>query len=139
LPVFFLAVLAIAAPTESAAVASRNVGDWNQYVLSALKSHARDRIADPDAAAVILASVAREVQADARLSEPNRRRLVGQIQQRLVLSGKRHLAQLLDPGRRGAAREPRGAEDLKDLIEQTIEPESWDVNGGKGHIHVFRE
>jgi hypothetical protein len=37
----------------------------------------------------------------------------------------------------GGAEEARNVQQLIDLIESTIEPESWDVNGGPGTIRYY--
>ena len=138
--VYILAVLAVAAPDSSAvAQVTKPPVAWNQVVLAALQSHAHSRYREPDPSAAKLADVARKVAADKQLPDQSRRRLIGQIQRRLIVSGQPILAQRI--GLPGAARDgvQQGAETLKELIEQTIEPSSWDVNGGSGHIHVFRE
>lgn len=138
--VFLLAMLAITAPDSSAvAQTAKSHGAWNQAVLAAFKDHAQSRNREPAPSAAKLADVARKIAADKLLPDKSRRRLIGQIQRRLVVSGQPILAQRV--GLPGAARDGvhQGAESLKELIEQTIEPSSWDVNGGPGHIHVFRE
>ena len=140
MPVVFLAALALAAPAGSVIANPTTIPEWNQHVLTALQEHAQTRAVSPAAAAYKLSDVARQVTSDKQLTLPNRRRLVTQIQRRLAASGQRILAQQLQPQDNGdPVGATKGAEALKEMIEQTIEPDSWDVNGGKGHIHVFRE
>ena len=140
MPVFFLAALALAAPARSVSANPTTIPEWNQLVLTALQEHAQTRAVNPAAAADKLADVAHRVASDKQLTLPNRRRLLTQIQRRLAISGQHILAQQLQPvGNGDTVGATKGAEALKEMIEQTIEPDSWDVNGGKGHIHVFRE
>jgi hypothetical protein len=141
MPAFLLATLAILAPAESSSAGPKSVTDWNQYVFAALKNHAQLRTTQRAAAAARLVEVAQRVAAEKQLPDVSRRRLLGQIQRRLEVSGQRILAQRIAPpnGNADPVGSRKGAEDLKALIEQTIEPLSWDVNGGKGHIHVFHE
>ena len=139
--VLLLAALVIGAAESSAPSQPTEMPiDWHQSVLFALKQHAQDRVKEPRQSASRLADVGRKLAADDQVSGPDRRRLLRQIHRRLTVSGQQILAQQFqrDVGL-GDVGGQRGAEALKSLIEQTIEPDSWDVNGGKGHIHVFRE
>lgn len=138
---FLLAALAVGAPDSSATPSEVEPSvNWNHVVLAALKQHAQDRLKEPREAAARLAGVGRELAADQKVSESNRRRLLRQIHRRLTVNGQHILAQQLGPlVGAGEVGSHRGAEALKSLIEQTIEPDSWDVNGGPGHIHVFKE
>jgi len=138
---FLLAALAIGAPDSSATPSAAETSvNWDRVVLAALKQHAQDRLKEPRQAAARLADVGKKLAADQQVSEPNRRRLLRQIHRRLTVNGQHILAQQIQrQAGLGDVGGQRGAEALKSLIEQTIEPDSWDVNGGPGHIHVFKE
>jgi len=76
------------------------------------------------------------------LSRTERQRLGAKLQRRLARVGGQHPALFQQGGGFGAGGFGGADNDsnaLVDLIQQTIDPESWDINGGPGTIAIFRQ
>ena len=149
-PTFILLLAVLAGPgvdgiAATAAIGRRSVADSPYADLrearEAVKAALRDsrRAGGRDAAETAPAVLAayRRIGASERLPAGERRRLQAQLQTRLseLQSTLRHREQRAAASHSGGV--VANAQDLIDLIQTTIAPETWEINGGQGTIFYF--
>ena len=150
IPTFTLLIAALAGPgldgtAATAADVRRPVADSpyanlreaREAVKAALRdsSHAGGREAAETVPGVL--SAYRRIGASERLPARERRRLEAQLQTRLSelqSTLRRREQRALASGSGGVV---ANAQDLIELIQTTIAPETWEINGGKGSIFYY--
>jgi hypothetical protein len=106
-------------------------------VMRVLRESSRAGRRDPVESTPAVAAVYRQLGASEKLPVAERRRLQAQLRTRLS-----ELDNVLRRRAQRAARPHTGgvaanAQNLIDLIQTTIAPDSWEINGGKGSIFYF--
>lgn len=133
------AASAAAEPAQEAAAPAMSADrdEFRQSYLAAMRRSARRANPDPAAAVPELVGLYRQLDGVDGLSSAEKARMqralrgrLGQLRERLQRSTGR-AARLAGPADTARARQ------LIELIQTTIAPESWDVNGGRGSIHYY--
>ena len=120
--------------------APQTLAQWDRAVSKALAQHARARGSVVNETVGKLVELRRQLAADQQLVAKERVRLGHKLDARLRQVLADILAQFgaqppLAVAQHGVDGNSNG---LVELIQATIEPDSWDFNGGPGHIQLFR-
>ncbi|MEX0718462.1 MAG: hypothetical protein WD066_17850 [Planctomycetaceae bacterium] len=139
----------VADPSENAADETTTAADLKAEHLSLMRRTARSQKPDPHECVTPLVGFRARLAADATLPLLQRRRLTRALDGRLVEMHTRLRHEIIRaerdakraPGTRmtaGGAAVPPAASELIDLIETTVAPDTWAVNGGQGTISYWR-
>lgn len=115
-------------------------GDLRREVHEGLRAWARPTDSQLPEAAQTIWELYGRVDRDTTLAASSRKELRLKLRARLAAFADRlrPLGQRLEPTAPGPAPARDHAQELIDLIQQTIAPKSWDVNGGPGAIRFWR-
>jgi hypothetical protein len=138
-----------AAAAEQPQIAPRTGRELSAAVQAALRRWARPGDQQPDQAATEFLALYSELQQDQGLARSTREQLRSKVRSRLLRLADQ-IARRANREERQAARAPTAVTvktpadkqstlaQLVDLIQRTVAPSSWDVNGGPGTIYYFR-
>ena len=118
---------------------------WRDRVTVALRDQVGAEASNRGSAFWRVVELLTELKAEAGLSRIEQQRLAAKLQRRIVRVGPEHQALFQQAGAFGggvlgvAGAGNDASNGLVDLIQTTIDPESWDINGGPGSIAIFSQ
>lgn len=137
--VALLVVLTAGEIDQPVSETGRAIRDSREVVTRVLRESNRAQGRDPSQTAPRLLEVYRQLSLADQLPATERRRLQSQLRVRLLEQQdifRRRVARAASSNTGGSPVAAR-AQELIDLIQSTVEPDSWAVNGGRGTIFFY--
>lgn len=120
------------------AIGSPSAADVRSDYLALMHQFADRKRPDPADIVPPLCDLHDRIAANATLSRADRKRFLHGVENRLAELHGRLMRQRRDASRAGGAPNAQ-ADELTRLIETTVAPETWDVNGGRGTIRFWSQ